>query len=139
MNYFKRAHTLYIEPLTMILIGIVVAGLLGGHFVNGRLFGGVKVTPGQIYAAEQVYQIALIGADNYITACFGDKDTGVKAVLPATCVSTAEKVQSAVRASVPPYQTIMGYEMNPPANAASAFLAAVDILQAAIPAAYLPK
>lgn len=106
-----------------IIIAIAIA--IGGASVAKLKFGAV--TTNQIIAAESTYAAALTVADNYVMAC----RTGT---LPATCKANVVTIQKDVKVTDAAYQTVKGFEQNPPAGTAQTFLDAVAVLQAALPA-----
>lgn len=124
-----------LATILLIILGLVAGG---AYFLKGKL-PGLSVTSNQIYAAEATYALALTAADSYRIACVGDASRGVRAVLTrSSCEPVLLKIQSAVRVTNDAYVVIMGYEANPPQDAAAVFMAAVGLLKTSIPVAYLP-
>lgn len=117
-------NTLY--SVSALLIIAIIAAIGGTVFAvhGGKL--NIGVTTNQIVAAETAYAAALTVADNYVNACRNG-------TIPATCKTTATAIQKDVLVTNAAYQTIKGFETNPPTGAAQTFLDAVATLQAALP------
>lgn len=110
-------------PIWIVIIALVVGA--GGYALEKR-GGFVGVTSNQIYAAENAYAAALTAADGYKRACA----TGS---LPVTCRNVVLTIQADVRVTDAAYQTVKGFEANPPMGAAQTFIDAVATLRAAVP------
>ena len=122
MRKFYNPNQLNVAPL---VIALIIALIAGGAVVALRN-KNITITPAEIYATENSYGIALTAADSYKHLC----DAGT---LPAGCKATVKTIQADVLNADAAYKKLMGLETNPPAGAAASFLAAVGILQAAIP------
>lgn len=116
----------------IILIIGLIALAVGGAALAPRLAAKLPITRESILQGERTYALVLVGVKNYEGACKAR-------AIPASCDAIVVVMKADVVQTNTIYQVVKGYEDMPPDDIGHAFLAAVAVVKAALPLAYIPQ
>lgn len=115
----RYRNRLYAFPFAIVIAAVLAVGVIGGL---SKHVSTVKT----LDAALTAYQGVVIAADTYVTDC-------AEKIIDQACVPTARAVAAQVKQTEAAYDAVKAAGANPPATVAATLIAAVNVLQAALP------